>query len=293
VRRILTSLLPWLLLLAACSAPPGGQAPGSPAPSAPPAESPAAEPSGEPAAEPPSGGVSSVTSFFVRDQSGRLWIEPAVVELDAPTRAPAQAAVQALLRGDVRAPGLSTPANPATRVLGASLEEGVLTVDLSGDVRAPAAGAEAEAAFAQQLAHAVAQFDGIDAVRLWVDGGPVGDLWGHLDWAEPIAPDPLALSPVVISSPAWGAAVPTGALTVEGEANTFEATVGLRLIAPDGTVAEETFTTATCGTGCRGTWSREFTLPSAGRWTVEATEDDPSGGEGRPPFTARVEVDAR
>jgi hypothetical protein len=237
--------------------------------------------------------VREVTTFFLRDQSGQLWVEPVVIALEQPTRAVARAAVETLLRGQAPSPGLSSPANPATTVRGASLSGGVLTIDLSGDVRRPAGGSAAEAGFAQQLAHAAAQFDGIDAVRLWVDGAPVSELWGHVDWSKPIRPDPFVLSPIVILQPRWGATVPVGALTLRGEANTFEATVGLRLISPGGRIVEETFTTATCGTGCRGTWSQTFPLPSAGRWTIEAFEDDPSGGEGRPPFTTRVEVEAR
>ncbi|MGH8932639.1 MAG: Gmad2 immunoglobulin-like domain-containing protein [Egibacteraceae bacterium] len=292
--RLLGLALAVLVLLVGCAAPPQDPAP---SPSAPPRAEPgepvpSASPS--PAATPDApDGARQVTTFFLRDQSGRLWIEPVVVPLDRPTRAVAQAAVSALLRGQPGVPGLFSPADPATRVLGASVERGTLDLDLSGEVRAQRGGAAAEAAFAQQLAHAVAQFDGIDAVRLRVDGAPVDELWGHLDWSEPISPDPFALAPVVIADPPWGASVSAGALTVRGEANTFEATVLLRLIAPDGRVAEETFTTASCGTGCRGTWSHTFPLPTPGRWTVEASEDDPSDGEGRPPFTARLEVEAR
>lgn len=280
-----------LMLLGGCgrSPQPPASSPGATA-SAPPGTAPLAAGSPTPTAP---AGAREVTTFFLRDQGGRLWVEPAVVALDQPTKAVAQAAVRALLRGQPGVPGLSSPANPATQVRGASVRDGVLTIDLSGDIRQPAGGSATEAAFAQQLAHAVAQFDGIDAVRLWVDGRPVTELWGHLDWSQPVRPDPLALSPVMITDPRWGARVPAGAVTVRGEANTFEATVGLRLIAPDGRVAQETFTTASCGTGCRGTWSHMFQLPTPGRWAIEASEDDPSGGEGRPPFTARLEVDAR
>lgn len=250
--------------------------------------SPSPSPSASPTAAPSPPGAEEVTVFLVRDAAGSLWVEPVTVALQEPTLGVARAAMTALFRGGAPDPALGTPANPATEVLGADIDGGVLTVDVSAAVREPAQGSAAEAAFAQQLAHTGAQFDGVDAVRLRVEGQPITELWGHLDWSQPFTPDPFALSPVTVTEPAWGASVPVGEVIVAGEANVFEATVALRLLGPDGAVVEETFTTATCGTGCRGTWSHTFSVPTAGRWTVEAAETDPSDGEGRPPFTVRV-----
>ena len=47
-------------------------------------------------------------------------------------------------------------------------------------------------------------------------------------------------------------------LAVSGTANVFEATVSLELLDQDGTILWEGFTTATCGTGCRGDFSVEI-----------------------------------
>jgi len=256
-----------------------------PSPSAPPSPSPS--PTAEPTPSEPVG-AEEVTVFLVRDAAGSLWVEPMTVALQEPTLGVARAAMTVLFRGVAPDPALGTPANPSTEVLGADIAGGVLTVDVSSAVREPVQGSAAETAFAQQLAHTGAQFDGGDAVALWVEGEPITELWGHVDWSEPITPDALAVSPMTVTEPAWGARVPTGEVTVAGEANVFEATVALRLLGPDGAVVEETFTTATCGTGCRGTWSHTFPVPTAGRWTIEAAETDPSDGEGRPPFTVRV-----
>jgi hypothetical protein len=55
-------------------------------------------------------------------------------------------------------------------------------------------------------------------------------------------------------------------------------------------VVEETFTTATSGSGERGRWESTFDLTGPGTWTIEATEDDPSDGEGRPPFATTLEL---
>jgi hypothetical protein len=147
-------------------------------------------------------------------------------------------------------------------------------------------------ALVQQIAHTGAQFDNVRAVRILIDGQPVESLAGHVDISEPGEPSSFALSPVTFTSHASGDTVPVGDVTVGGEACTFEATVELTLLAPDGSVAEETFTTATSGCPERGTWEHTFTLDSPGTWTIVAAETDPSGGEGRPPFDVSLELDA-
>ncbi|HUH07099.1 MAG TPA: Gmad2 immunoglobulin-like domain-containing protein [Egibacteraceae bacterium] len=241
----------------------------------------------------PSGAVES-TAFFVVDAGGRLVLAPETHELAEPTVAVARAAMEQLVAAETLNPSLVTMAPDGTEVLGVNISGSLLTVDLSEAVRdGSASGSAGEAAFAQQLAHTAAQFDGVESVELRVEGQPVTELWGHLDWSAPIEPDLFALSPVTIDSPQWGESVAAGPVSASGEANTFEATVELRLIAPDGSVAEETFTTATSGSGERGTWEHTFSAAadSPGTWAVEAIEPDPSGGEGNPPVTFRVEFE--
>ncbi len=227
----------------------------------------------------------------MRDAAGQLWVEPVTVALDQPTTAVATAAMEALFSGEGAHAGLSAPAS--ADVLGADLDAGLLTVNVSGGIRDQRRGSAAEAALAQAMAHTSAQFGTVDAVRLWVDGQPITELWGHLDWSQPISPDPFALSPIDFERPPWGASVPAGPVTASGSANTFEATVTLRLIDPSGRVVEETFTTATCGSGCRGSWEHTFDAAAStpGTWTIEAEEPDPSAGEGRPPFVTSVDFE--
>ena len=234
-------------------------------------------------------GVTELTVFLARDDGTMLWVEPTTFALEEPTTGVARAAIGLVLAGpDPDDPGLTRLTDPASEVLGASIADGVLTVDLNAAVQDTALGGEAEATLQQLLAHTGTQFDGIDAVRVRIEGEDIDTLWGHSDWSEPLVPDELVLSPIIITS----ATVDGLELIVAGTANTFEANLGLRLLDGDGAELEETFTTATCGTGCRGDWEHTFTLPGPGTYTVEAVEDDPSGGEGRPPFTATVTVEA-
>lgn len=226
-----------------------------------------------------------ITAFLVRSAGDRLWVEPATMRLQTSTMGVARASMEALMAAE--SDELETLAPEGTRVLGATISDDVLRVDLSEHVREGSAGAEAEQAFAQQLAHTAAQFDGVDAVEVLVGGEEIEELWGHLDWSGPIEPDGLALSPIVIED----AFVEEGAITVSGQATTYEATVELTLIGPDGEIVEETFTTADCGAPCRGPWAHTFdtAAESSGTWTVEAAAPQVTD-EGDAPFQTTTEV---
>lgn len=248
----------------------------------------------EPSPEPPQG-AEAVMVWFIRADNSGIWVEPETVPLDEPTPGVLRAAMTALVRGEAANPDLAETVVPAgTEVLGASIEGGVATVDFSGELDREGRGSAQELAFAQQLAHTAAQFEDVDAVRVHVDGEPITELWGHLDWSQPITPDPAALSPIIIEEPEWAATVPAGPVTASGSSVTFESTVELRLLDPAGAAVEETFTTAAQpDVGQRGPWEHTFTAEATtpGTWTIEAIEPDPSGGEGRSPFTTRVQFE--
>ncbi len=229
-------------------------------------------------------GVEEVTSFALRTIDGDHFVESFVVALDEPTVGVAGAAVEALVSADPADPGLEPAVEGEPEVLGVDLDDGVLAVDLDDAVHEGTPGGAAhEEAFAQALAHAAAQFDDVGAVRLHVDGEPVDELWGHLDWSEPIEPDPFLRADVDATVPAYGDEHPVGEpLTVEGTSLTFEATVQLDLVDPDGTVVAEEFTTADQPQlDERGPFSHTFEeVPDEpGGWTVVLRAPDPSDGE--------------
>jgi hypothetical protein len=319
MQRLAAILLGLMLLTAACGQPSdvadGGSTepeptaePGpttEPEPTAGPTAGPTSEPeptgepgpTAEPTSEGPTEGADEVDVYFARSGADRIWIEPLTVDLGGPTVGIARAAMEQLVTGppDGSDPGLVTIAPDGTTVLGANVtDDRVLVIDLGGNIRdGSAAGSSAEAAFAEQLAYTGAQFGTVDRVQLWVDGAPVDELWGHVDWSEPIEPGEFALSPVTITSHSWHEDVPAGDVTVGGKATVFEATVELRLYDPAGELVEETFTTASEGGPGRGDWEHTFELTEPGRWTIEAAENDPSDGEGREPFVATLELEVR
>jgi hypothetical protein len=62
------------------------------------------------------------------------------------------------------------------------------------------------------------------------------------------------LPAIVVESPSIGQRV-DNPVTISGTANVFEATVSIRILDQNGHEVARTFTTATCGTGCRGDYS--------------------------------------
>lgn len=299
VRSKVASTLPLLLLtvallLAACSPPAENPAGSEPTTDPEPGDqADDAEPdAGEPDEPDDEAGANEATAYFVRAHEGEQWVEPETHDLAEPTVAVGRAAMELLVAGEPRNPELTTLVPEGTRVRDVNIADGVMTVDLSGELAAGSGASAQEVALAHQLVHTATQFDSVDALVVWVDGEPIEELWGHLDWSQPLEPSPHALSPIVVTSPRWGETVPAGPVTVSGHSLTFEATVELQLTDPDGVVVEEAVTTAAQPeVDQRGDFTLTFETEAdrPGTWTVTGIEPDPSDGEGRPPLVTTVQ----
>jgi hypothetical protein len=274
-------LLVTVLLAGACAASEPG---GAPAPT--PAPTPPTAPT---TPGPDAGTPDPVVVHAVRTAPTNFFVEPVLVAVPAASDDGAEAqllrALEALVALRPSEPGLSTSVPEGTVVLGVTIDA-VVEVDLGGTFGAASGGSAQEITFAQQLAHTVLAAVGPLGVRLRVDGALVDELWGHLDWSEPLTADPFALSPVTIEVPGHAAEVPAGELVVTGQATVFEATVVVAAYAADGSVVAEGFVTATEGGPGRGTWEWRVTLPGPGEYRIEAGASDPSDGEGPAPFVA-------
>lgn len=200
------------------------------------------------------------------------------------TADPASDAVREVLRGP-QDPDYRTlwPAGTALRSP-VTVADGVITVDLTREALGQASvGTAAAELTVQQIVYTVqAALQRVDPVRLLVEGAPVPELFGAVATAEPIArADQYAVRSLVqIDAPAEGAAVGR-TVTVTGEAAAFEANVPWKVLR-DGAVVQEGFATAAEGQRF-APYSFTLTL-EPGEYVVVVTEDDPSGGEGRPPF---------
>jgi hypothetical protein len=79
--------------------------------------------------------------------------------------------------------------------------------------------------------------------------------------------------PIEVTEPARGATV-TSPVTISGTADVFEATVSIRILDSNNNALAETFTTATCGTGCRGDYSIDvpFSVTAAQPGVIQVFE---------------------
>jgi hypothetical protein len=207
----------------------------------------------------------------------------------------ATAAMRALLAGPTPAElesGLGTAIPAGTRLLGIAIKKGVATVDLTSDYQSGGGSLSMQARLGQ-VVYTLTQFPTVRRVRFHLDGEPVNVFSGEgivLD--HPVGrKDYEDLLPVIaVESPVEGARV-TSPLSVSGSANVFEANVTVKVLDENEHVLGKTFTTATCGTGCRGTYSVPvgFDVDREQRGTIVVSDDD-AAGTGTPPHIVRVPV---
>jgi hypothetical protein len=132
-----------------------------------------------------------------------------------------------------------------TSLLGLTISSGIARVNFSSEFRGTGDVAPIQVG---QVVFTLGQFSTVDQVVIEVNGGEIYETPQTTDEYERFLPAILVLSPSI------GATIPNP-VTVSGTANVFEATVSLRILDESGNEIARGFTTATCGTGCRGDYS--------------------------------------
>ena len=250
-RRPIRSLVLLLTMFAATSCGPGAPDPAQPGPSDRPTEF-----------------SEDFVLYFVRSGASDAYVEAAEWRRDVipdDLTAAVRTAVELLLLAAVEPgepvsallPDLTSFAPPGVSVLGVVIEDDIVVIDLSGELRSTSGSSLQERAFAQQLAHTALLDRSLTSVRVLVDGAPISELWGHLDWSVPLR-----------------ASVPGGKVL-------------LRLEDEAGRVAAETSVTATEAAPGRGAWTWDVRLPDPGTWIIVARAAEPSDGPGAVPFETR------
>lgn len=84
---------------------------------------------------------------------------------------------------------------------------------------------------------------------------------------------------IVVDTPTAGEAI-SSPITIAGSADVYEATVSIRILDANGREIVRTFTTATCGSGCRGDYleSVEYRVLSKQPGTIEVFESSAVDG---------------
>ena len=212
-----------------------------------------------------------------------------------PTQLVATAAVNALLDGptsDERLTGLASAVPPGTKLISIAIHNGVATVDLTSEFQSGAGSRSMQMRLAQ-VVYTLTQFPTVQKVRFSLDGSPVNVFSNEgivLD--HPVGrSDYVNLLPaIVVEKPSTGDRV-TSPVTVSGTANVFEANLTVEVHDALDRIVGKTFTTASCGTGCSGTFSVPvaYKVARAQQGTIVVHDDD-AEGTGTPPHSVRVPV---
>jgi hypothetical protein len=217
------------------------------------------------------------------------------VRRSAQTLAVGRAALEELIAGPESGDGarVSSAVPAGTRLLGLNIEDGLATVDLSSEFESGGGSLSMQMRLAQ-VVFTLTQFPTVDAVAFRLDGEPVSVFSGEgivLDGPVDRGDYADLLPAILVESPAPGARI-ASPVNVSGTANVFEANVTVRVLNAAGKELARTFTTATCGTGCRGDFSTTLAFPAqpAGAEGFVVVEDDDAAGMGFPPHQVKIPI---
>jgi hypothetical protein len=206
------------------------------------------------------------------------------------------AAINELLAGPESiesAAGVSTAVPDGTRLLGLNIANGLATVDLSSEFESGGGSLSMQMRLAQ-VVYTLTQFPTVKRVQFQLDGEPVRVFSGEgivLD--KPVTRgDYEELMPaILVASPAIGQTI-SRSVAISGNSNVFEANVTALVVTASGKELARDFTTATCGTGCRGDYSLTLTFRAqpAGASGFVVVQDDDAAGQGFPPHQVRIPI---
>jgi germination protein M len=185
--------------------------------------------------------------------------------------------------------GTSIP--QGTELLDLTITDGIATANLNEAFVAPGGSFEENVRLGQ-LVFTLTQFPTVEGVLLEIEGQRVVTYGSHgIEIDQPVTrADFDEIAPAIeVDAPRPGATA-SSPITISGTANVFEATVSIRILDAAGTVIKETFTTATCGTGCRGDYEARvsYAVDEAQDGTVMVFEA--SAKNGRPINVVKVPV---
>jgi Sporulation and spore germination/Immunoglobulin-like domain of bacterial spore germination len=187
--------------------------------------------------------------------------------------------------------GLRSEIPDGTQLLGLEIEDGVAHVDLSSEFESGGGIASMQARLAQ-VVYTLTQFPTVKGVLFSLDGVQIGVPKGESIIERPMTRRDYAelLPAILVTSPALNQSVDSP-VVIRGSANVFEANVSIEILDEEGNVLAETFTTATCGTGCRGTFRTRvpYEIDAEQMGTIVVHDDD-TLGTGTPPHEVRIPV---
>jgi hypothetical protein len=166
--------------------------------------------------------------------------------------------------------GFTSLVPSAVDVLGVTAADHTVMVDMNeAFLDGAESGLLGDFTMLNQLIYTATAQGGFDSVLFTVNGAPVTAFGSEgLDLSQPQGKDAFLdqLNSINVDSPIQGQG--DESLAVMGFANVFEATVSLEVVDGRGNVVHEAFATATCGTGCWGSYEFQVDYPFEGGETV-------------------------
>ena len=210
---------------------------------------------------------------------------------EAATSRVGTAALESLLEGPdsyEEGYGLRSAIPEGTQLLGLEIDGTIARVDLTSEFESGNSTASMKARLAQ-VVYTLTQFPTVKGVLFSLDGVQTC----VPDWCDkPMTRRDYAdvLPTILVTSPELTQAVESPVL-IRGSADVFEANVGIQILDENDEVIAETFTTATCGTGCLGTYRIKvpFDVDHAQEGTIVVHDDD-AAGTGTFPHEVRIPV---
>jgi len=247
----LTAVMAAVMLLASAGCQPSGSGSLGPGPTATPPRATASDsPSPSPSEGQP-GNTITIQTWFTRVNR----IVP-TQRIRPATQATSRLALTELLAGPTPVEarlgiGNAIPAETTFEING--IADGVAIVSFSAGFFS--GGADIVLLRKAQVVFTLTQFPTVRQVGFLMGANPTGEPFGRADLAK-------LLPRIVVLTPVIGQRV-TSPITVAGTADVKEATVSVRLLDAAGTEIATKFTTATCGSGCRGDYSVNlpYTVP--------------------------------
>jgi germination protein M len=188
--------------------------------------------------------------------------------------------------------GVDTQIPAGTKLLGLGIDKGIATVDLTSEFESGGGTASMTMRLAQVVC-TLDQFPTVKGVLFKLDGQAVDVLGGEgivIDHPLKCSDYKELLPAILVARPSIGATI-SSPVTVSGTANVFEANVTVEILDHAGNIVGSKFTTATCGTGCRGTFSVTVPYEVSGEQAgTIVVHDDDAAGTGHPPHEVRIPV---
>jgi hypothetical protein len=221
--------------------------------------------------------------FMLGSHTGTGGLVP-VLRVIPKTQAVGAAAITELLAGPAGSeltadPAMFTDIPTDTRFLGLTIDNGVATVNLSGEFAAGGTSATINQRYGQ-VVYTLTQFPTVKGVLFQVDGAPSPAVLqtGPIQRAATRNDFVDLLPPIWVDRPAWGGALASPA-QISGLANVFEAQFRIQLIMGAAVLADAPVHAA-CGTGCWGAFNvtLQYAAPIAGWGTLRVFEESAKDG---------------